>query len=129
MDIHDLKRKVQAAREFHVDVDGGVQFVLRLPTEHERLLALDRAHTDGLLHRTVLRTLLEKAVVGWVGIRVEHLLPDTDEPGPLDFDVQLAVDLVPMVLDADPRWTDVLTSAFLDEFKKRQKPIEEATKN
>lgn len=129
MDIHDLKRKVQAAREFHVDVDGGVQFVLRLPTEHERLLTADRARQQGMPARGMLRNLLQAAVVGWVGLCMEHLLPNTDEPGPLPFDADLAPELVPLVFDAQPAWEAALLDAFLDRLMVRQAPIEEAAKN
>ena len=129
MDIHDLRRRVLAAREFTVAVDDRVQFVLRLPTEHQRLLVAERAHQKSQPHRAVLRELLVGAVVGWAGLRMEDLLPDTDEPGPLDFDEELAPDLVPMVLDVQAKWADVLEDQFMGRMVARQAPVEEAAKN
>lgn len=129
MDKHDIKRKAMAAREVTEEVEPGVHINLRLPTRQEVAVAAARAgvhqegnETAGLV--LMQRQLLVGAVVAWAGVRLDHLLPDEGSE-PLGFDV----DLVPLLLDAQPRWEDKLTERFRTERQARLARLEGAEKN
>lgn len=125
-DINDLRRKAQAAREFVLPV-GVRSFTLRLPTQHELKVEALRSTASGIdpAQSTVLvRSLLEKAVIGWSGVTCEDLAP---HGGP-----DLA-DLVPgavaLLLDSQPEIAAGLMDAFVDRMNERGTVKDEAAKN
>lgn len=130
MDKHDIKRKAMAAREVTEEVAPGVHITLRLPTRQEVAVAAARAgvHQDGNETAGLVlmqRQLLVGAVVGWSqGVKLKHLLPD-EAAEPLAFDV----DLVALLLDAQPTWEDKLTECFRRERIARLARLEAAEKN
>jgi hypothetical protein len=84
MDLADLKRKADAAREYQVQV-GALSFTCRLPTAHEvemetaRAWSVERDNLAVLL--AVRRALVERAVVAWSGVTEAMLGPGaTDMP-------------------------------------------------
>lgn len=131
LDIHDLRRKVLAARQFTHEV-GGITFTLRMPTEHQVQVESLRSGVGGSSHEnlaaamTVLRRrLLELALVDWSGAKVSHLVPGHEPDEPLEFDP----DAVPMLLDAQPAVANELDNELVQRLADRNKPLEEAEKN
>lgn len=130
MDKHDIRRKALAAREVTEEVAPGVHINLRLPTRQEVAVAAARAgvHTPGNETAGLVlmqRELMQAAVVGWgQGVKLSHLLPgEADDPLPFD------ADLVPLLLDAQPRWDDKLRERFVSERNARNARLEDAEKN
>lgn len=128
MDIADIKRKAEAAREFDVAV-GAAKFTLRLPTQHEVEIEVSRARLfDGMddpaLLVKVRRALVERAIVRWQGVTCEDLAPG----GGSD-----AADLVPgaaaLLLDSDEARAKTLTEAFIEQRAARQQKQDAAAKN
>lgn len=131
LDIHDLRRKVRAARECTCQI-GSVTFTLRTPTEHqievESLRSGVAAAADDQMLACIAvlrRRLIELAVVGWEGAMVSHLLPGHEPDEPLGFDQEL----LPMLLDAQPQWAYEIDSTLMERLEQRKKPLEETTKN
>lgn len=131
LDIHDLRRKVLAARQFTHEV-GGVTFTLRMPTEHQVQVESLRSGLSGASHdglaaaMTVLRRrLLELAVVDWAGAMVSHLVPGYEPDEPLAFDA----DAVPLLLDVQTDMAAALDAELVRRLAERNKPLEEAEKN
>lgn len=130
MDKHDIMRKARAARQFSVEVAPGVSITLQLPTRQEVAIAAARAglHKEGAQAEGLVRVqrdLLQAAVVGWgVGVTLQHVLPD--EPAEsLPFDA----DMVPLLLDAQPAWEQVLLQRFVAEREARAAMLEAAQGN
>ena len=128
--LADIKARALKAREF-VHAIGDCTFTLRTPTRQElrqvayehNLRELDGAEL-GLLqyHLTV------RHVVGWVGVRVHHLMPDAtaaDAGAP----VPASPDTVALLLDAQPEWADALGGELLARVKLRNDALEEDAKN
>jgi hypothetical protein len=128
IDLADLRRKQQAAREFTVTV-GSASYVLRLPTAHEKEVHALRARgtgsaADPALPALLVRQLLEAAIVGWSGVTAEKLAPGGGtEP----------VDLVPgaaaLLLDNDPDTAVALTQALVLRENERNHRVDAAEKN
>lgn len=82
MDLADIRRSAQAAREFvHLFEDAAtgtrIQFTLRVPVDHEIDCAVGaqglRSSTEALVRST--RAITELAIIGWQGAKVADVLP------------------------------------------------------
>ena len=131
LDIHDLRRKVLAAREFSLVIDG-VSFTLRVPSEHQVQVASLRSglgsgerHEQGAALLLLRRRLLEEALIGWAGAKVSHLVPGYEPDEALDFDP----DAVPLLLDVQGGWAQQLDEALVMRLAERHKPQDTAEKN
>jgi len=127
MDAAEIARRAQAAREFTAEV-GGRNFTLRLPTAHESAVAYVRnvpgGTADGAAWVLVQRYTLERAIVGWSGVKLADLLPNADEE-----DQPWAAALVPVLLDAHPQWERELSDGLLERMADRAKAMESDRKN
>lgn len=106
MDADALKRKLDAARQFVVEV-GGISLTLRLPTETAMRAAVAQLPPRGDQAASVADLqpiLLRQCTVGWAGVRPCDLLPGAPET-PLPFDAELLDD----VFD---RWPDAYDAAY-----------------
>lgn len=127
MDIQTIKRRSMAARESTLLVNGR-SFTLRLPTTFELTLLAQRASLskdEPAASFVLLRRALEQAVVGWDGVRVADLLPDSDDATPLAFDAEA----VPLLLDAQPDVADALTAELASKIAARAARMDTAEKN
>jgi hypothetical protein len=130
MDWADIARRAAAAREFTHEVDGR-RFTLRLPTHDEMRISVLSHGTPGVntdvglaAWERIGRELIERAVVGWSGVRFSDLLPgETDEP------LEWAAEGVPLLLDAQPQWCLSLRAALMKGITDRAARIETAQKN
>jgi hypothetical protein len=127
-DIADLQRKAQAARE-HVVTVGAARYTLRLPTDHEKRVAVLRARgthegADPASTEVILRTLLEMAVVAWEGVTCSMLAPGAAaEPA------TLVPGAVPLLLDAQPDVAQALAQAFIEHSAARADHAQATEKN
>lgn len=133
MDAPALRRAVLAARTFSVE-HGGRSFSVRLPTTHELAVACLRAGVRGTVETPadmagwaeVRRDLLERGVVGWLGVTVGDLLPDAEETSiPVDFDPLL----VPAVLDGIAGLSEVLGDTLMARIRERREATGALEKN
>ena len=114
MDLADIKRKALAGREFQA-VIGALTFTLRLPTDNERDVELARVRLhegvdDPAVMVRLMRALVERAVVAWVGVTCEHLAAGAG-PEP----VELSRETVGLFLDANPTEAKELRDMFVAE--------------
>ena len=128
MDLADIKRKAEAARQFVVQVEGR-SFTLRLPTQHEIEVEAVRArlHDGGAdpAQLTVMkRTLLERGVVQWSGVTCEQLAPGAGAD-----DAELSREAVCLLLDAEPELAATLDAEFVARLAERNAKRAEAAKN
>ena len=144
MDLAEIARRQQAAREFTHAVDGA-QFTLRTLTAHERrcvlmsLVALPAAgeaqpprELGGEELEKLTRRITERSIVGWQGVTLAHLLPDLQadaaeasgaEPVPW------SAAAVPLLLDQQPEWEKSLRAALAERSTPREEAIEADAKN
>ena len=128
MDLHDIKRKAQAAREFVVPV-GACSYTLRLPTQHEIEVEAMRARlydgeADPAQLVVIRRRLLERAVVAWSGVTCEALAyGGGTEPA------DVSVEAASLLLDADPKLAEELDAHFVGKLAERNAKRAEAAKN
>lgn len=80
MDLAAIKSQIEKAREFDAEY-GGVKFKLRLPSEHAwRMITEDHLDEKGRVQNArAARSLLEVALIGWDGLKAEHLLKGAGE--------------------------------------------------
>jgi hypothetical protein len=126
MDLAELKARALAARQFEVAI-GECNFTLRTPTRLELREALLRHGIDvhsALALVLLQRYLLHAFVVGWSGVRVNDILADADS-APLPW----SADAVPLLLDAQPEWSDTLGTALMAAVYDRSERIEAEAKN
>lgn len=129
MDLQTLRDKALAAREISHEI-GALTYRLRLPTPHEVLLA---AHRTGVVgqpagagYMVLMRAVLEAAVIGWQGLRVQHVLPDdADGQTPLAWEPGA----VAVVLDARPADARALADVMSERMAQRAAALEAAAKN
>lgn len=127
MDLVDLKRKADAAREYQVQV-GALAFTCRLPTAHEvemetaRAWSLERDNLAVLLR--VRRALVERSVVSWVGV-TEAMLG----PGATDTPAEVSPAAVALLLDATSDVAEALQGEFLRRSTERNEQKAAAAKN
>lgn len=129
MDLQQLQARALAAREFDCPV-GGVTYRLRVPTQHEALLAAHRTgvvgQAQGAAYLLLMRAVLEAAVCGWQGLRVGHVLPGGDDAAaPLPW----SAGAVPLVLDARPHDAQALADAMGAKMVERSAALEADAKN
>lgn len=130
MEASELRRHALAARQFVVEVGEGVSVTLTDLTRLQMQLALLEAAgqtraLDASAKLRYRRLELQRAVVGWAGVRDRHIAPDalTDDPVPFD------ADLVELLLDARPAWEDALGAALAERSEKRAAALDTAAKN
>lgn len=125
MELTDLKRKVQAARRFAVEIDGR-SFTLQRPSRFDMQMAAAQAgmaHGDPGARLHWERLVLLGAIVGWQGVTVADLgLP---EAGPLDHDDGAVL----LLLDAQPEWGDQLAQALWERLAQASEVEGTAAKN
>lgn len=127
MDLADLKRKADAAREYQVQV-GALAFTCRLPTTHEvemetaRAWAVERDNLAVLLR--VRRALVERAVVSWAGV-TEAMLG----PGATDTPAEVSPAAVGLLMDADDAVAEALEGEFVKRSTARNEQKAAAAKN
>ena len=134
MDLQDLKRQALAAREFSVPVgpaDAPRHITLRLPTQHEIVLASRRSglhavQDDAAAHVVLQRALLLLAVVGWSGMQVLDVLPDHAQGTEV---LEWSADAVALVIDAHPGWEADLNVALMQHMVERRVTKDTASKN
>lgn len=129
MDLQDLQRRAQAARET-VHSIGCVTYTLRLPTSHEVLLAAHKAgvvgQAVGAAYLLLMRAVLEAAVVGWQGVRVGDVAPGGDDAAaPLPWDAGA----VPLLFDAKPGHESALRDVLSARMAERATALEADAKN
>lgn len=128
MDIKELKRKAQAAREFELPV-GAATFTLRLPAEVE--MSSMYAHASaapGAQFDRLIRALTPSCVVAWRGVTQGELVPGLEEKeaaAPL----ACVPEAVEEYLIGRPGLFDTLTGEILTRYNKRQAEKAEASKN
>jgi hypothetical protein len=127
-DIADLQRKAQAAREFTVKV-GAAAYTLRLPTEHEKRLAVLRARgaldgEDPASTEVIIRALVEAALVRWDGVTCAMLAPGAG-PEP----AELLPGAAALLLDNQPETAHALALEFIERSAQRQQHAQAAEKN
>ena len=134
MDLADLKRYATAAREFSVPVGAASaprHITLRLPTQHEVVLAARRSGLHGVAedaaaHVVLQRTLLLCALVAWSGVVVGDVL--ADHPQGTDA-LEWSADAAVLLLDAQPEWEQELGSALMERMAQRKAVKDTAAKN
>jgi len=134
MDLSDLKRHAIAAREFAVPVgaqDAPRHITLRLPTQHEVVLAARRSglhgvEEDAAAHIVLQRALLQLAMVAWAGVVVGDVLPGHPEAAqPLEWSAGAAE----LLLDAQTDWAHTLGNALMERMAERKAAKDTAAKN
>lgn len=108
MDLADLKRRFDAAREYRQTV-GERSFTVRLPSRFESASAFLAA---GREHGPALHASLCRGIVGWSGVYVRDILPGDAEA---DEALPCTPETVPMFLDEH---IDVLAE-LAREFRRR----------
>lgn len=134
MELEDLQRRALAARQFDVIVDQGVDgigpiaFTLRVPTRHEASLAYMEGASGSKAASDVRfeRALLVRAVIGWSGVQVRHVLPESPQAAD---DIEPDPAAIVLVLDAQPAWEDTLMPELLSRLNERQVAQDTAAKN
>lgn len=140
MDLAEIARRQQAAREFTHAVDGA-QFTLRALTAHERrcvlmsLVALPAAGEEqpprelgGEELEKLTRRITERSIVGWQGVTLAHLLPETANDAGAE-PVPWSAAAVPLLLDQQPKWEKSLRAALAARSTPRDEAIEADAKN
>lgn len=133
MDFAAIQAAAVAARSYThtLDAEQAISVQVCIPTEDESLIAscdvglgdTRRGPAALLLLR---RRLLERAVRGWMGLRIGHLLPDhPDAATPLDF----SPDMVPLLLDAQPEWSRLLGDELVNRTNQRRSAAQAEAKN
>lgn len=134
MELEDLKRHALAARQFDVTVgpEDAPRFIsLRLPTQHEVVLAtrragLHRMADDMAAHVVLQRALLVSSVIAWSRVTVGDVLPGSEQAAELLVFESGAVELL---LDAKPDWEEVLGAELLNRLAQRRAVQDTAAKN
>lgn len=134
MDALEIQERVLRAREFrHPVANGRVTATLRVPTPHEaEVAAVSFAGTrQGFVQAQ--RLVLEQALVGWSGVTTADLLPPGAREGVSLEELQAAVPyhaaLVPVLLDAEPKWAREWWAKLLERIEARNKARDTAAKN
>ena len=111
MDALDrIKADALAAREF-TQTAGECSLTLRAPTRREvrecahqrRLLGND---ADALVLPLLKHYLLERAIVGWQGVRVRDLVPGSADAAPVPW----SADAASLYLDSNPEHADEMAA-------------------
>lgn len=127
MDLADLKRKADAAREYQVQV-GAMAFTCRLPTAHEvemetaRAWGVERENIAVLLR--LRRALVERGVVSWQGVTQDML-----GPGAAAEPAEVSPAAVGLLIDASDEVAQALMDEFLRRSEARNQRKEAAAKN
>ena len=136
MELADLKRFALAAREFSLAVGDPARHPachvsLRIPTQHEvdvaaRRSGLSAISDDQAAHVVLSRSLLLLGVVGWSGVTVGDVLPDSAEAADV---LPYEPGAVELLLDAQPEWAQAMYTALIDRMVKRKEAKDTAAKN
>lgn len=132
MNLADIHRQAQAAREFTEVVDGAT-FTLRVPTRLDSRVALARVLAanpgepdNGVLAIRVERESLMQAIVRWSGVPLRWVLRDV-EPA----DEQCAFDrtMVGLLLDERPVVAEQLGRVLFERIRAYNEARDTAAKN
>jgi hypothetical protein len=134
MELEDLKRLALAARQFDVTVgpeDAPRYISLRLPTQHEVVLAtrragLHRMADDMAAHVVLQRALLVSSVIAWSRVTVGDVLPGSAQADEL---LVYEAGAVELLLDAKPDWEEELGAELLNRLVQRRAVQDTAAKN
>jgi hypothetical protein len=133
--LAELKARALRAREFTHAI-GERSITLRTPTRQEVRAALHQHrlldHGGSLMALQLLQhQLLLAGIVGWTGVRVADVLPET--PGEIAADARdplpWSADAVALYLDARPDEADALGNELFARANVRSQAIEEDAKN
>jgi hypothetical protein len=133
MDFADIQAAVLAARTYTHTLDeaAGISVQLCLPTEDESLIAscdvgLGSTRSGPAAMLLLSRRLLERAVRGWTGLRLAHLVPDHEQAQqPLAW----SAEVVPLLLDAQPQWAQALRDELVQRINARRAATQAEAKN
>lgn len=132
MDLADIHRQAQAAREFTECIDGAT-FTLRIPTRLDSRVALARvqaAHpgeqADMVLALLVERQSLVQAIAGWSGVPLGWVLRDAE---PADQPCAFEPGMVGLLLDERPSVTEQLGRALFERMRAYNDQRDTAAKN
>lgn len=126
VDWSAIRMRARAAREFRVTVESAC-ITLLTPTAHETEMAAmesDVPHKPKAAMVAFKRLMLERAIVGWAGVTLAHLLADgSDDPAPFE------ASAIPMLLDARPAWAKTMWDELLGRIEQRNQATQAAAKN
>jgi hypothetical protein len=125
MDLATFKAQVEKSREFTAEI-AGVKFLLRLPSEHAWRLVTEEHREEGGRVRTALvqRKLLETTVIGWDGLKADHLLKGSGEDA-----LPFSRDSLVLFLDQRQDMADDLATLIARRLGERRAQQEDARKN
>lgn len=129
VDMVELRRRAEAAREFdHALAGGAVTVQLRYPTRYEveRIWALARDERGRPDLYAGMRALVRASVRGWVGVTVAHALPDAKRGGEA---LPCSSEAVDLVLDQQTEWINDLGMAISARMQARTERLEALEKN
>lgn len=114
--VHNLEHHTITPCDIELEVEVPT-ILLRIPTMAESSNAWQVTMVDRVLNRVRRvrwqRAMLLRAIVGWSGVRINHVLPGRD--GELTFDPKA----IPILLNAQPEWEEILIAALLEELFSR----------
>jgi hypothetical protein len=125
MDLASIKAQIEKSRELDTEY-GGVKFLLRLPSEHAwRLITEDHRDANGRVqHARVSRSLVERSVIGWEGLKAEFLLKGSGDEA-----VPFSPDALALLMDERQDVEDHLVKLLTKKFNKRRIEQEASRKN
>lgn len=131
MDLDQIKRQAQAARQFELAV-GPVVFCLEAPTKLESSVCyMEATGGKGASAAGMLRfqhALAQLCITGWRGVVVGHMLPGLDAQeasAPFAFEPGAAE----VLLEAQPEWASAVVNALMDKVAQRVAVEDTAAKN
>jgi hypothetical protein len=125
MDLATFKVQVEKSREFEATL-AGVKFLLRLPSEHAWRLSTDdhRDQSGRVLTAKVHRKLLEGSVIGWDGLKAEHILKGAGNEA-----IPFSRDALGLMLDERQDMADELAAIIARKISERREQQEIVRKN
>jgi hypothetical protein len=125
MDLATLKAQIEKSREFDTEY-GGVKFLLRLPTEQTwRTLTEDHYDDRGRVQQArVARALAEAGLIGWEGLKAEHILK-----GAGDHEVPYSSEGISLLLDERQDIADHIAKLLTKKYRQRISEQEASRKN
>jgi hypothetical protein len=125
-DIHDLKRRVEAARKIEVKADGRT-FVLVYPDRTERArLAMLNQMADGKIDEVGFsRELVAASIRSWDCVTGDAL-PESKTP---DVPLPVSKDTIAIVLGEREAWMSEMFVAIFRHYSAREEALEAVRKN
>jgi hypothetical protein len=125
-DIHDLKRRVEAARRIEVELDGRA-FVLVYPDRTERArIAMLNQMADGKIDEVGFsRALISASIRAWDCVTGDAL-PESKTP---DVPLPVSPETVAIVLGERESWMSEMFVAIFRHYSAREEALEAVRKN